>query len=112
MTFVPRLQPSLDDVEIRGRPEQTPRIAHDRQQREADHPARPEAAAGPTGEPDADAQRGYTQRPTGLLQQATAQLDPALAQRELDRRRADREIDAQRVEVGARGCGIGAADAL
>jgi hypothetical protein len=112
MTFVARLQPSLDHVEIRGRPEQAPRIADDRQQREADDPARPEAAAGVAGEPYAYTQRRDAQRPAGLLQQTTTQLGLALTQCDLDRRRADRQVDSQGVEVGARGCRIGPTDAL
>jgi hypothetical protein len=94
------------------KPEQPPGVADDGQQRRADHPRRPEAGAGAARQPHADAHRRDAEPAAGLLHEPPAKLALALAQRERNRRRADRQVRPQRIEVAARSRAVGAADAL
>jgi hypothetical protein len=110
--FVACLQARFDDVEVRGGAEQLPRVADHGQQRHADHPGGPEAAVRAHGHPHAYGQRRETEAAAGLLGQATPQPALALGQRELDRARADGQVGAQRVRVGAGGGPVGGADAV
>ncbi len=93
-------------------PNRRPGVAHDGQQRDADHPARPEAAAAPAGQPDAHAQRRHAQRPAGLLEQTPAQLRLALAQRQLHRGRADGQVGTHASRSARVDARVGHADAL
>src|ERR1700722_1765147 len=110
--FVASLQTRFDDLEVRARAEQRPAVTHDGQQREGDDPAGPEGPVRARGDPRAGADRRKRRRAAGLLREAPAQLALALGERACDGRRADREIDFQLVEIGARHRTIGAADAI
>src|SRR5271155_263802 len=110
--LVADLKPRMHHIEVGPRTEKPPGVAHDRQQREGDHPSRPEAPTRPGGHPDAHADGRHAQRASGLLQQATAKVRLALAQREPGRGRADRQVRLQPIQIRASSRPIGAPDPL
>jgi hypothetical protein len=101
VALVPGLQARLHDIDVRAWTEKHEAVAQRREQREEDHPDRPESTTGAGGDPYADADQRQGDRAAGLVHQPPAKLRLALHQRELGGKRTDWKIGTLSIKVGA-----------